>query len=115
MIAPSDARESDEALVARMCTGDEGALRALHQRYAALVYTVAARFVDAAAAEEVVQDVFVALWRKGETFDPARGAFKSWLVQIVRRRAINEIRRAKSRGNDRASGDETLAQLPDDA
>src|SRR5579859_6184877 len=115
MIAPSDARETDEGLVARMCTGDEDALRTLHQRYAALVYTVAARFVDAAAAEEVVQDVFVALWRKGETFDPARGAFKSWLVQIVRRRAINEIRRAKSRGGDRANGDETLAQLPDDA
>jgi RNA polymerase sigma-70 factor (ECF subfamily) len=115
MIEPSDARESDEALVARMCTGDEDALRVLHQRFAALVYTVAARFVDAAAAEEVVQDVFVALWRKGETFDPARGAFKSWLVQIVRRRAINEIRRAKSHGGNRTDGDETLAQLPDDA
>jgi RNA polymerase sigma-70 factor (ECF subfamily) len=115
MIERSDAREGDEALVARMCKGDEDALRALHQRYAALVYTVAARFVDAAAAEEVVQDVFVALWKKGETFDPARGAFKSWLVQIVRRRAINEIRRAKSRGGERADGEETLAQLPDDA
>jgi RNA polymerase sigma-70 factor (ECF subfamily) len=115
MTGPTDARESDEALVARMNGGDEEALRTLHQRYAALVYTVAARFVDAAAAEEVVQDVFVALWRKGETFDPARGAFKSWLVQIVRRRSINEIRRAKSRGGDRADGDDALAQLPDDA
>jgi RNA polymerase sigma-70 factor (ECF subfamily) len=114
MIASNDARESDESLVARMGKGDEDALRALHQRYAALVYTVAARFVDAAAAEEVVQDVFVTLWKKGETFDPARGAFKSWLVQIVRRRAINEIRRARSRGRDRADGDDTLAQLPDD-
>jgi RNA polymerase sigma-70 factor (ECF subfamily) len=115
MIASNEARESDESLVARMGKGDENALRALHQRYAALVYTVAARFVDAAAAEEVVQDVFVALWKKGETFDPARGAFKSWLVQIVRRRAINEIRRAKSHGRDRAVGDDAIAQLPDDA
>jgi RNA polymerase sigma-70 factor (ECF subfamily) len=114
MIAPNEARESDESLVARMGKGDEDALRALHQRYAALVYTVAARFVDAAAAEEVVQDVFVALWKKGETFDAARGAFKSWLVQIVRRRAINEIRRAKSRRSDRAVGDDAIAQLPDD-
>ena len=114
MMASGDARESDEALAARVSKGEEDALRALHQRYAALVYTVAARFVDAAAAEEVVQDVFVALWKKGETFDPARGAFKSWLVQIVRRRAINEIRRARSRGAERAEGDEALAKLPDD-
>jgi RNA polymerase sigma factor (sigma-70 family) len=115
MIEPSDARESDEALVARVSKGDEDALRALHQRYAALVYTVAARFVDAAAAEEVVQDVFVALWKKAGTFDPARGAFKGWLVQIVRRRAINEIRRAKSHRDDRADGDDALVRVPDDA
>jgi len=88
------ARETDEALVARLGLGDEDALRALHHRYAALVFTVAARFVDAATAEEVAQDVFVTLWKKHETFDPARGAFKSWLVQIARRRALNELRRS---------------------
>jgi RNA polymerase sigma factor (sigma-70 family) len=119
MTAPTDAhpphaseRETDEGLVARLARGDEDALRLLHQRYAALVFTVAARFVDAAAAEEVVQDVFVTLWKKHETFDPARGAFKGWIVQIARRRALNELRRRQGRGSQ---SDEALAELPDEA
>jgi DNA-directed RNA polymerase specialized sigma24 family protein len=91
-------RETDEALVARLGQGDEAALRVLHQRYAALVFTVASRFVDAAAAEEAVQDVFVTLWKKHETFDATRGTFRGWLVQIARRRALNELRRRKGQG-----------------
>jgi RNA polymerase sigma-70 factor (ECF subfamily) len=106
------APETDVALVARLGRGDEDALRALHRRYAALVFTVASRFVDAATAEEVAQDVFVTLWKKHETFDPARGSLKSWLVQIARRRALNELRRKE--GRDQHS-DELLAQLSDDA
>jgi RNA polymerase sigma-70 factor (ECF subfamily) len=105
-------RESDEALVARLGLREEEALRALHRRYAALVFTVAARFVDTATAEEVVQDVFVTLWKKHETFDPSRGAFKSWIVQIARRRALNELRRKDGRGKH---SDETLAQLSADS
>ena len=118
MTAPTDAppptteRETDEGLVARLARGDEDALRALHHRYAALVFTVAARLLDAAAAEEVVQDVFVTLWKKHQTFDPARGAFKGWIVQITRRRALNELRRKQSLG---PHGDESLAELPDDS
>lgn len=106
------AHEDDGALVARWGLGDEDALRTLHQRYAALVFTVAVRFVDAATAEEVVQDVFVTLWQKHETFDPARGAFRGWIVQIGRRRALNELRRKKGRGQH---GDEALSQLSDDS
>jgi|HubBroStandDraft_1064217.scaffolds.fasta_scaffold03355_7 RNA polymerase sigma factor (sigma-70 family) len=106
------ARATDEELVTRLGAGDEDALRALHHRYAALVFTVAARFVDVTTAEEVVQDVFVTLWRKHETFDPARGVFKSWIVQIARRRALNELRRKEGRG---PHSDEPLAQLPDSA
>jgi RNA polymerase sigma factor (sigma-70 family) len=106
------ARETDEALVARLDQGDEDALRTLHRRYAALVFAVAARFVDAATAEEVVQDVFVTLWKKHETFDSKRGAFRSWIIQIARRRALNELRRLEGRGQH---SDEALAQLSDDA
>jgi len=106
------AREKDEALVAKLGRGDEDALRALHHRYAALVFTVAARFVDPATAEEVVQDVFITLWKKHETFDPARGSFRSWIVQVARRRALNELRRKQGR---RQHDDAPLAQLADDS
>jgi RNA polymerase sigma-70 factor (ECF subfamily) len=104
--------DTDEALVARLGSGDEDALRALHFRYAALVFAVAARFLDAATAEEVVQDVFITLWKKHQTFDPARGSFKGWLVQIARRRALNELRRKQGRGEH---SDEAVAGLPDDS
>ncbi|HEX4627655.1 MAG TPA: sigma factor, partial [Gemmatimonadales bacterium] len=89
MRAPPDPTEGDAELVARLGRGDERALRDLHRRYASLVFTVAARTVDAAGAEEVVQDVFMTLWRKPETFDPTRGALKTWLCQVTRRRALN--------------------------
>jgi RNA polymerase sigma-70 factor (ECF subfamily) len=94
MSAQPDTPETatDPELVARLGQGDERALRTLHRRYASLVFTVAARVVDAAAAEEIVQDVFMTLWRKHETFDPARGALKPWLCRIARHRALNVLR-----------------------
>jgi RNA polymerase sigma factor (sigma-70 family) len=107
-----DSPDSDEGLVARLGRRDEDALRALHHRYAALAFTVAVRFVDAATAEEVVQDVFVTLWRKHGTFDPARGPFKSWIAQIAKNRALNELRRRQGRG---PHTDEPLDELPDDS
>jgi RNA polymerase sigma factor (sigma-70 family) len=110
MITPA----TDEALVARLADRDEAALRELHHRYAALVFTVAARFVGSASAEEIVQDVFVTLWTKHASFDPVRGAFKPWLVQIARRRALNAIRSAKGEGAAAARDDAALGQLEAD-
>ncbi len=103
---------TDAELVARLGRGDERALRALHRRHASLVFTVAARVVDAAAAEEVVQDVFMTLWRKHETFDPARGAFKGWLCQVTRRRALNALR---SRGRRVTQTDDDAEEIADEA
>jgi RNA polymerase sigma factor (sigma-70 family) len=103
---------TDPELVTRLGRGDEFALRALHRRYASLVFTVAARVVDASAAEEVVQDVFMTLWRKHETFDPARGAFKAWLCQVTRRRALNALR---SRGRGVKESDEGAEEIADEA
>lgn len=102
--------DSDEQLVRQLGTGDESALRLLHQRYAALVFTVCARYLDTAAAEDIVQDVFLTLWRKHQSFDPARGSFKSWIVQIARNHTLNHLRSKQSRAQH---GDEGLAELPD--
>src|SRR4051794_11532198 len=86
---------ADDELLARLVGGDESALRALHRRHAALVFTVAARFVDPSAAEEVVQDVFMTLWRKHDHFDPKRGALATWLRQLARHAALNVLRRQR--------------------
>jgi RNA polymerase sigma-70 factor (ECF subfamily) len=84
---------SDEELVGRLAAGRQDALGPLHGRYAALVYNVAAQSIDRATAEEIVQDVFVAVWRKAGTFDPARGTFRAWVLRIAHLRVLNELRR----------------------
>jgi RNA polymerase sigma-70 factor (ECF subfamily) len=61
-----------------------------------------------ADAEEVVQDVFVRLWRKADQYDPARGSFSSWLMAIAHNRVIDVVRR---RGNGFPSAEEIEAVL----
>ena len=84
---------SDEELMGQLAAGRPEALGPLHGRYATLVFNLAARTLDRATADEVVQDVFVAVWRKAGTFDPARGSFRAWMLQIAHFRVINELRR----------------------
>ncbi|MDG3002395.1 RNA polymerase sigma factor [Paludisphaera mucosa] len=84
---------SDEELMARLAAGSRDALGPLHGRYASLVFDVAARSLGRASAEEIVQEVFVAVGRKAVTFDPARGAFRPWVLGIAHLRVINELRR----------------------
>jgi len=84
---------SDEELMSRLASGRRDALGPLHGRYAALIFDIAARSLGRAEAEEIVQDVFVAVWRKAATFDPARGSFRSWALRIAHLRVLNELRR----------------------
>ncbi len=87
---------SDEELIALLVSGQQEALGPLYSRYAPLVFNLAARSLDRPAAEEIVQEVFLTVWRKGATFDPERGTLRSWLLQIAHFRIINELR-ARSR------------------
>jgi RNA polymerase sigma-70 factor (ECF subfamily) len=83
-------RSNDEALMELVQAGDRDALGALFDRYSRLVFGVAARILrDASEAQELVQDVFIYLYKKGRNFDPAKGSLKSWLVQIVYCRAFD--------------------------
>ena len=91
MPAAQDA--SDEELMAQLATGQQEALGPLYSRYAPLIFNLVAQSLDRAAAEEIVQDVFLAVWRRAETFDPERGAFRPWLLQIAHHRIVNELRR----------------------
>src|SRR5215472_2210732 len=74
---------SDEELMLHLAAGEQEALAPLHSRYAPLIFNLAAQSLDRAAAEEIVQDVFLAIWRKAETYDPARGALRPWLLRIA--------------------------------
>ena len=89
----SDLNLSDEELMLQLAAGRQDALGPLHGRYASLVYNVAAQTIGGATAEEIVQDVFVSVWRKATTFDPARGTFRAWVLRIAHLRVLNELRR----------------------
>ncbi|WP_025414263.1 RNA polymerase sigma factor [Gemmatirosa kalamazoonensis] len=80
-------------LVARVAAGDEGALSALYDAYAPMLYTVALRIVRAEAdAEEVVLETFTQAWQRAASYDGARGSVFAWLVTICRTRALDLLR-----------------------
>jgi RNA polymerase sigma-70 factor (ECF subfamily) len=83
----------DEELVAQLCRQDVDAFEALYGRYGNVVYSLSLRILgDVQAAEEVVQDVFLRVWRKPDHYDTARGRFLTWLLSVTRNRAIDEQR-----------------------
>lgn len=83
----------DRRLVSRIKNGETDALGELYDRYASLALGVALRVVgDRDLGEDVVHDAFVAVWRKIQLFDADRGSVRSWLLTIVRNRAIDRMR-----------------------
>jgi RNA polymerase sigma-70 factor (ECF subfamily) len=92
------AARTDAALLAAVAGGDQAALGELYDRYAAFALGLANQIVrDRGVAEEVVQDAFVAAWRRASTFQPERGEARSWLLSIVHHRAIDRLRGASAR------------------
>jgi RNA polymerase sigma-70 factor (ECF subfamily) len=87
---------TDLALVGAIRSGDQGAMAELYDRYSSLVYAVALRLLqDTGAAEDVLQDIFMQLWRKPRAFDASRGNMAAWLAVITRNRAIDALRRRR--------------------
>jgi RNA polymerase sigma-70 factor, ECF subfamily len=85
----------DLALVERLKWRDSRAFEVLYDRYVRLAFAVALRVLPKReSAEEVVQDVYVKLWRQPSLYDPTRGAFRPWLLRVVHHRAIDELRHA---------------------
>src|ERR1700749_665591 len=83
-------------LVARIRAGDQQAMSELYDRYGKVVYAVALRVLqDAAGAEDVLQDVFLQLWRNPDAFDASRGSLAAWLSVISRHRSIDRLRKRR--------------------
>jgi RNA polymerase sigma factor (sigma-70 family) len=90
-----DAR--DEELLRQVTAGDEEAFRALFRRYAPTALALARRVSrDDALAEEIVQEVFLAVWRMPDRFDPGLGSVRAWVMNLVHRRTVDAIRREAS-------------------
>ena len=88
---------NDITLADRLLARDEGALREVIDAYGAAVYGMARRVVaEPTLAEEVAQDVFLALWRRPGAFDPSRGTIQAFLLGITRNKAVDMVRREES-------------------
>jgi RNA polymerase sigma-70 factor (ECF subfamily) len=87
-------RLGDEELMTLVDRNEPGAFEALFDRHGGAAYSLAHRIVgDAAGAEDVTQEAFLSIWRTGARYDRARGSVRSWVLGIVRNRAIDLLRR----------------------
>ena len=119
MSGTGDADMEDAALLARIAAGDERALAALYDRHGGRAFALACRILDdPGAAEEVVLDVFLSIWRNAAAFMPERGRFTTWLFTLVRNRAIDVLRRRRARPLEawmlRAEASEALERPAED-
>ena len=89
---------SDEALLNAIAGGAVWAMDSLYQRYSRILYSLAYRMVaDHQVAEDLLQDAFLAVWRRATTFSPQSGAARSWLISIMHHRTIDYLRRVRRR------------------
>jgi RNA polymerase sigma factor (sigma-70 family) len=91
------ARSQLAAALVRVGTGDRAALRTVYHDSSAKLFGVLLRILkDRSEAEDVLQDVYVTVWRKAALFDPERASAITWLVAIARNRAIDRLRSASA-------------------
>jgi RNA polymerase sigma-70 factor (ECF subfamily) len=87
---------NDGALVAAIRNGSQEAMAELYDRYSPVVYAVALRVLgDTSAAEDILQEIFMQLWRKPGAFDVSRGNLAPWLAVIARNRAVDLLRKRR--------------------
>jgi RNA polymerase sigma-70 factor (ECF subfamily) len=107
---------SDEQLITGLGGPEvEAALSALYDRYSRTVFGVGLKLLggDRSSAEEVVQEVFLKVWRSSHTFDPSRGSFSTWLYRVTRNVALDLYRKRTSRIRPVADGDSQIAAASD--
>jgi RNA polymerase sigma-70 factor (ECF subfamily) len=86
-------RLADEELMPRIGEKDPDAFEVFYDRHGGVAYSLAYRIVgERGAAEDVVQEAFISIWRSGARYDRGRGSVRSWTLGIVRNRAIDFLR-----------------------
>jgi RNA polymerase sigma-70 factor (ECF subfamily) len=92
------AQENDVALLSAIAARDEVALAHLYDRYRAILFGLLMRILNnREEAEDVLQEVFLQVWRKAEDFDENRGRPFTWLVTLARSRGIDRLRTLAAR------------------
>jgi RNA polymerase sigma-70 factor (ECF subfamily) len=96
----SSSSEVDLGLLQRIATRDEAALAEFYDRHSRLAYSVIMRILRSQSdAEEVLQETFVRVWSRAETYDALRGSPGAWVTRIARNRAIDRLQARRVRAN----------------
>ena len=91
---PPDERDADQRLMRSFAARDAGAADVLYQRFAGRIYGLGLVMLgNEAAAQDLVQDTFVKLWRNADRYDRSRGKLETWVLLMARSLAIDAIRR----------------------
>src|SRR5204862_95651 len=97
---------ADEDLMQLVRRGDSDAFEVVYERHATVAFSLAYRIVGTRnAAEDVVQEAFLSLWRTGARYDRTRGSVRTWVLGIVHNRAIDALRRSMVHDRRRASNE----------
>jgi RNA polymerase sigma-70 factor, ECF subfamily len=103
---------SDAALVQLLLRRDMRAFEQLYDRHSRIVYGLVLRILQqASTAEEVVQDIFLQLWRNASQYQSGRGPFVPWLLTLARNRALDHLRLKSERQRRREEQTDELPQI----
>jgi RNA polymerase sigma-70 factor (ECF subfamily) len=92
-LQPEPAPTSDNELLRAVARGDESALAQVYDRYRLILFGLIVRILHSREeAEDVLQEVFLQVWRRAKDFDEARGRAFTWLVTVARSRALDRLR-----------------------
>ena len=95
--AVSSAEPTDEQLMARIAARDDAALAVLYRRHTALLATIVARVLNQTSdVDDVIQEIFVEIWKQAGRFDAEKGKALGWMVTLARRRAIDKVRKKQA-------------------
>jgi RNA polymerase sigma-70 factor (ECF subfamily) len=108
----SDDASSDAALVQQLLRRDMRAFEQLYDRHSRIVYGLVLRILQqTSTAEEVVQEIFLQLWRNASQYQSGRGPFVPWLLTLARNRALDHLRLKSERQRRREDQTDELPQI----
>jgi RNA polymerase sigma factor (sigma-70 family) len=106
----ADDASEDADVMRRIRAGDRSAIDDLYERFRRPAFALARRIlVDDALAEDVLQEVFLSVWRDPAAFDRGRGTVASWLLAVVHHKAVDAVRREESQRRRQGQAEEEMA------
>ena len=115
-VQPEQAPDTDVDLLHAVARGDEAALARLYDHYRVILFGLLVRILSSREeAEDVLQDVFIQVWRRAADFDQKRGRPFTWLVTLARSRAIDRLRQLGARQRLATGAAENQAEAVSDA